>query len=260
MKIEPKQFERAAKCDTHGDHTERGLSMFGGEGRVIWMGCFECNRINEAKELERQKAREEAERQARIEARFESVGIPAAFRGRTFDNFVATTDDQRRALEAAKEFADNFWSIHHPAGRFLVLGGNPGTGKSHLALAVAQKVMMRGTAMYRDVMDIIRMVRSTWGKGSDKSENEVFYTLGTMLDLLIIDEIGVQRGTEDEQSILFDILNRRYRDNRPTILITNLGGKAMTEFLGPRIMDRLYERAIFVPFKWESHRSNKTWE
>lgn len=258
MKTEIKTFERPAKCDVHGDYTEKGVLIL--DDRVIWTGCFQCNEITKAEEEAKQKAREEAERQARIEARFESVGIPAAFRGRSFDSFVATTEEQKRALDTAKEFANDFWSVHHPAGRFLVFGGNPGTGKSHLALAIAQQVMQRGTAMYRDVMDVIRMVRSTWSKSSDASENEVFYTLGTVLDLLIIDEIGVQRGTEDEQVILFDILNRRYRDNRPTILLTNLGGKALSEFLGARVMDRLHERSIFVPFKWASHRSNKTWE
>ena len=66
----------------------------------------------------------------------------------------------------------------------------------------------------------------------------------------------MQRGTEDEQVILFDVLNRRYRENKPTILLTNLGGKGLTEFLGPRIIDRLKEKAVFVPFRWDSYRNN----
>lgn len=258
-KIDPKQYERPGQCEQHGAYTERGVSMFGDEGKTIWWGCPACGKIKSEQQAAEEKAHEEAQKQARIEARFESVGIPIAFRGRSFDTFEVETDEQRHALEIAKEFADNFWSRHHPEGRFLVFGGNPGTGKSHLALAIAQTVMMRGTAMYRDVMDIIRMVRSTWSRESDKSEDDVFRLLGTTLDLLVIDEVGVQRGTEDEQVILFDIINRRYRDNRPTILLTNLGGKALGEFLGARIMDRLYEKAIFVPFKWKSRRSNRDW-
>jgi DNA replication protein DnaC len=108
-----------------------------------------------------------------------------------------------------------------------------------------------------DVMDVIRQVRGTWKKDSAKSEADVLRSLGSEIDLLIIDEIGVQRGTEDEQVILFDIINRRYRDLRPTILLTNLSGKAMREFMGPRIIDRLMERAIFVKFAWESWRARK---
>ena len=259
-KIDPKQYEKPGNCPEHGEFTERGVSMFGDPNKVIWWGCPTCGEIREEQQAAEERAREEAAKQARIEARFESVGIPAAFRGKSFDTFEAKTDEQKHALSIAREYAENFWSRHHPEGRFLVFGGNPGTGKSHLALAIAQTVMMRGTAMYRDVMDIIRMVRSTWSRDSDMSEDDVFRMLGTTLDLLVIDEVGVQRGTEDEQVILFDIINRRYRDNRPTIILTNLGGKALGEFLGARIMDRLHERAIFVPFRWESHRSNRTWQ
>lgn len=255
MKIDPKNHTREAHCEVHGAYTEKGGSMFG-SSRVLWWGCPPCNEAKQAKEQEEQRAREESQRQARIEARLQAAGIPLAFRTRTFENYRADTEQQQHALAVAKEYTENFWPKHHPEGRSLVFSGNPGTGKSHLALSIAQQVMKRGTVMYRDVMDILRMVRSTWGGKSGQTEDEVFRLLGEQIDLLIIDEIGVQRGTDDEQVILFDIINRRYRDNRPTILLTNLGGKGLAEFLGPRIIDRLREKAIFVPFRWESYRTN----
>lgn len=99
----------------------------------------------------------------------------------------------------------------------------------------------------------IRMVRATWRRDSRQSEQEVIDTL-CALDLLVIDEVGVQRGTDDEQIILFDVIDRRYADLRPTIIITNLNGAAFAEVIGPRIMDRLRERAVFVPFNWASYR------
>jgi DNA replication protein DnaC len=120
--------------------------------------------------------------------------------------------------------------------------------------------MLRGTAMYLRAGDMIRRVRGTWRKDSDQSEEEVLNLLGADLDLLIIDEVGVQRGTEDEQMTLFDVLDRRYSELRPTILLTNLGGRAFADFLGPRIMDRLRERAVFVPFRWDSYRGKSTQE
>ncbi|CAH0532181.1 DnaC-like protein [Ralstonia phage UAM5] len=253
-KIEPKTFERAAACARHGAYTERGGSFTGREDRVMWFGCPDCAREAREREHADSKAREERERQERLERRLRLSGIPMGFRDRTFDSFVATQPEQEHAVAVAREFADNFWAKHAPAGTFLVFGGNPGTGKSHLAIAAAQQVMQRGTAMYLDAMDLIRRVRATWRKDAEQTEEDVLRMLGGTLDLLVIDEIGVQRGTEDEQMILFDVLNRRYRDLRPTILLTNLGGKALGEFLGPRIMDRLMERSIMVAFKWESHR------
>lgn len=252
--LNPTNFERASVCAAHGEYTERGGSLSGRADRVIWFGCPACSAAEREREQEVARAKEERERQERIERRLSSSGIPMGFRDRTFDSFVATSPEQEHALAVAREFAENFWSRHAPAGTFLVFGGNPGTGKSHLAIAAAQSVMARGTAMYLDAMDAIRRVRATWRRDAGQSEDEVIRMLGNTIDLLVLDEIGVQRGTEDEQMILFDILNRRYRDLRPTILLTNLGGNALGEFLGPRIMDRLMERSIMVAFKWESHR------
>jgi len=256
--INPTTFEREATCQHHGAYTERGGSFSGRQDRVIWFGCQECAKIQrELQEIE-DKATEERKKQERIEARLSVAGIPAGFRGRTFQNYRAETPEMASALNISREFAENFYSSHLKSGTFLVFGGQPGTGKSHLALAIAQQVISRSTVMYLDVMDVFRKVRSTWSKESKDTEDDVLRLLGSLVDLLIIDEVGSQRGTDDEQMILFDVINRRYRDLRPTILLTNLMGKTLTDYLGPRITDRMKERAIFVPFKWESYRSRKT--
>jgi DNA replication protein DnaC len=249
----PRTFTRDGQCAQHGAYQETGGSISGREDRVRWFGCPACNKTErEAEEVEA-KANEEQARQARIEARLNASGIPLAFRGRTFDNFLVEGAEMQHAVDVVREFALNFWSKHSKQGSFLVLGGVTGTGKSHLALAAAQQVMARGTAMYMDAMDLIRRVRGTWRRDSDKSEEEMIGLLGS-IDLLIIDEVGVQRGTDDEQMIVFDVLNRRYRDNRATILLTNLDGRAFTEFMGPRVMSRLSERAQYVSFKWDDWR------
>lgn len=260
--IEAKTHHRPASCATHGDYTETGGQLMA-TSRVMWFGCPLCSKAaREAEELDA-KRREEEDRQSRIERRLNAAGIPIAFRVRSFDNYHANGKDEdetarmEEAVRIVREFADNFWSRHYRAGTFLVLGGDRGTGKSHLAIAAAQQVMKRGTAMYARSSDLIRKVRGTWRRDSAQTEDEVLHLLGTGLDLLVIDEVGLQRGTEDEQIIMFEILDRRYADLRPTILLTNLEGREFAEFLGARIMDRLRERAVFVPFKWESYRGSR---
>lgn len=249
----PASYWRTSTCDVHGEFREIGGSLSGREDRVRWFGCLTCSKAERQAEAAAARARDEAARQARIEARLNTCGIPTAFRGRTFDNFVVESDDMQYAVDVVREFAANFWIKHAKEGSFLVLGGVTGTGKSHLALAAAQQVMRCGTAMYMDAMDLIRRVRDTWRKDSEKSEEDVLSLLGS-IDLLIIDEVGVQRGTDDEKIILFDVVNRRYRDNRATILLTNLAGPAFIEFMGPRVMSRLSERARYVSFKWDDWR------
>jgi DNA replication protein DnaC len=253
MGFAPITVRRASVCALHGEHQELGGSISGRQDALRWFGCSACNK--QARDIEEAQALAvtEAARQLRIEAKLNTAGIPLAFRGRTFDNFIVESADMQAALDVTRSFAAEFWTKHAPVGSFLVLGGVTGTGKSHLALAIAQQVMLRGTAAYMDAMELIRRVRGTWRRGSDKSEEEMYQLLGD-IDLLIIDEVGVQRGSDDEQMILFDIFNRRYRDNRPTILLTNLDGKAFVDFMGPRIMSRLAERAKYVTFQWQDWR------
>jgi DNA replication protein DnaC len=254
MGFAPRSDWRTSQCTLHGEHQEMGGSISGRQDAMRWFGCSACNKVERAIEEAQAAQLLESARQVRIEAKLNTAGIPLAFRGRTFDNFIVESPEMQAALDVTRSFAAEFWTKHAPAGSFLVLGGVTGTGKSHLALAIAQQVMLRGTAMYMDAMELIRRVRGTWRRGSDKSEEEMLQLLGGDIDLLVVDEVGVQRGSDDEQMILFDIFNRRYRDNRPTILLTNLDGKAFVDFMGPRIMSRLAERAKYVTFQWQDWR------
>jgi len=74
-------------------------------------------------------------------------------------------------------------------------------------------------------------------------------------DLLVLDEVGVQFGTETENLVLFRILNRRYEDMKPTILVSNVEIGKLTEFVGERVIDRLCEGGGgILEFTWESAR------
>lgn len=257
MGIDPKTFHRDSACPEHGPFAELGGSLTGRTDRIRWFGCPACSKARQAEEAEQQRKADETARQARIEKRLQQAGVPLAFRGRTFDNYEAEHPEQQRILEIARHYADAFWSEHIRTGGSLVFGGKPGTGKSHLGLAIAQQVMQRGTAMYLDASTLVRRVRATWSRDSETSEETVLDQLGRVLDLLVIDEIGMTVGTENEQQILFDVLNRRYRELRPVILLTNLSGKELTDMLGERTIDRLKERATFLAFNWDSYRSKR---
>ena len=72
--------------------------------------------------------------------------------------------------------------------------------------------------------------------------------------LLIVDEVGVQVGSDHEKLLMFEVLNGRYQSMRPTILISNLSVDELETFLGHRVMDRYRECGAVLPFDWKSHR------
>ena len=233
---------REANCATHGYYLESGYRFF--DDKIIWSGCRTCANIRSATE-EKRKA----------QICLKQAEIPKRFRGCSFKNFVAETQDQKNALAIAQSFALNF-PQHKHTGDSLIFSGRAGTGKSHLALAIAQAIMAQHTVLYLNAMDAIRMIRDTWRKTSVQSETGVLNWLGG-IDLLIIDEIGVQHGTDSEQVLMFDIINRRYRDMKPTLFLTNLNTKGFSEFITERSYDRLKECSTWVTFNWESHRQAK---
>lgn len=239
------------ECETHGQYIAKGIMFLGRP--IRWTGCPECESLRKAKETE-ERAREQVlfeERQKN--ERLNQAGIPFRFRSRGFDNFIADTKPKNDALQAMREFADTF-SERADEGSTYVLSGKPGTGKSHLAIAVCKHVMDLGYSVkYINALDAIRLVRSAWRKDSEKSESEVIADL-SRLGLLVIDEVGMQYGTEGEQVILFDIINSRYQDQQPMILLTNQGKEGFRQYLGDRAFDRLREAGRWLAFDWESHR------
>lgn len=242
---------REASCPEHGDFTSRALVLMG--RRMGWSHCPECSRIKAEQEEDGKRIQAERERQARMESRLNRAGIPTRFRSKTFDAFDADTSAKEKCLGIAREFASEFQS-NLAQGATVVFSGKPGTGKSHLAIAVCMHIMATGhTAMYLNALDAIRMVRSTWKRDSERTENAVMNDLSDV-DLLVLDEVGAQYGTEGEQVIMFDIINRRYQDQQPMILLTNQGKDGFKQYLGDRAFDRLREAGRWVVFDWESHR------
>ena len=242
---------RAETCQTHGAYDSRNL--FGS----IWSGCPECDRIATEKRDQDQKAKEAKEALARWNKRIGGSGIPPRFQDRSLENFKATTEAQQRALTAAQEYVSGFAEIL-TTGRSVIFTGRPGTGKTHLAAAIGMALLKENRkVLFTSVLRAVRRVKDSWRRDSNETETDAIRAM-VEPDLLILDEVGIQFGSETEKLLMFDILNERYENRRPLILLTNLPVKDAQAYLGERIFDRLREDGgQHIPFDWESYRGTK---
>lgn len=247
-----KAAPRTEVCETHGAF--ESVNFIG----RIWSKCPGCSAEAVAKEKAEQEARDHAARKAGWEQRLGESGIPLRFTDRTLNKFVATTPEQEHALAFATAYADGFEDVIK-TGRSAIFVGNVGTGKTHLAAGIALRLMRRDQrpVLFTTVMRAVRSVKDTWGRGSGKTESEAVAEL-VFPDLLVLDEVGVQFGSDTEKLILFDVINERYEKRRPTLLISNLSVDEVRAYLGERIFDRLREDGgEAVPFDWESQRGKE---
>lgn len=240
---------RTAVCERHGEFESRHVI-----GK-IWSCCPHCTAESFAAEKLQQEDRAKEERIRSWERRMGQAGIPERFRDRTLKSFIASTDAQQYAISVCAKYAKEFDQTMK-TGKCILMCGKRGTGKTHLAVGIGLEVMDRfGVAvLFTTVMRAARRVKETYGKNSELTESQAIAEL-TFPDLLILDEVGVQFGSEAEKLILFDILNERYEKRKPTIFMSNLEKDGVTAYLGERIYDRLREDGCeYIAFTWESHR------
>ena len=152
----------------------------------------------------------------------------------------------------AKSYAQNFGG-----GSFasFVFSGAPGTGKNHLAAAIGNYLLGAGhSVLVVTIPDLMLRVRECYDDG--QSESSLLNDLCNV-DLLVLDEVGIQRGSSGEKVIINQVIDRRLSSMRPVGILTNLNHGELVNTLGARVMDRLQmDGGIWVNFDWESYRKN----
>lgn len=239
-------------CEKHGAYSAKVVEIMGHRIHTVCKSCQDDEDHRKAAIAERSKG--EAQRR-RIDGYFMRSCIPPRFASKTFDDYTAENDGQQRALRVSRDYAEN-WETMVERGTCLILSGKVGTGKTHLACAVANAVIAQGhSALFATVTDALRSIKQSYGRDAAVSETDAINAL-VEPRLLVLDEVGMDYGTEHSKTMLFDLMNKRYENMRPSIILTNLDAAALREYFGDRIMDRLREGGgKLVTFTWSSHRS-----
>ncbi|MCL5998360.1 MAG: ATP-binding protein [Chloroflexi bacterium] len=164
----------------------------------------------------------------------------------TFFNFktrFAGEEDAllRDCLEAAEEFAEE------PDSRWLVLWGERGNGKSHLCAAVANHLIASGrAALFITMPDLLASLRHTMELQANTEQESYSGHMNAFKNapVLILDDLGAEGKSDWSDSVLFEILDYRYRNRLPTMIVTNCALDAFDPRIASRMQDTLLSTVI----------------
>ena len=182
--------------------------------------------------------------------RLADANIPKRYQHCTLDNFLVYNESLERAVVQARRLAQSF-----PAASVgLFFEGQPGVGKTHLAVAVLKEIIERTGArgLFYDTRDLLRIIRSTYDPSIRTTELEILRPV-MAADLLVLDDLGAEKTSEWVEETMNLIVNTRYSERRLTIFTSNYPDipddtepNSLLFRIGDRMRSRLHEMCEFI--------------
>ncbi len=190
---------------------------------------------------------------ARARLRGVASVIPAKYRGVSFDRPPVTLISEL-AVQEVKNYCRDL-PDRLDTGRGLWFFGDPGTGKTTLAMLVSKTALElgRSVAIY-SLPKLLSRIRDSYdAQTGEQSYAELFERL-TSVDLLHIDDLGAEKTSEWVLEQLYALVNERYETQRSLIVTTNEDVPRLEEQFGERIVSRLVEMCDTVPLFGDDSR------
>lgn len=142
----------------------------------------------------------------------------------TFDKTDLTANESFiKAFNRCKKYCE-ITDTALAEGYGIYLFGDSGTGKTHLTACMCNELINQfQECLFTNFFEISKLIKATWGKNTDASN---IIKKICEVDFLFIDDLGtekLQRNGEDNwlQEQVFDIINKRYNNRKPTIFSSN---------------------------------------
>ena len=197
------------------------------------------------------KKREAEEREKRMESirRKKAQGLQDQY---LYDYTFANDNGQNPLIEKARGYVEH-WKDAYKKSTGLLLFGNVGTGKSFFAGCIANALLEQNVPVLMTNFPTI-LSRLTGLFGEERLE---FVDSLAQYDLLIIDDLGVERSSEYALEQVYLVIDCRYRSRKPMIITTNLTldeMKNLPDLAHARIYDRILERCAPILFDGKNFR------
>lgn len=224
------------QCEKHG--TVAAGSMGGRQP-----ACPKCTQ--ELMAEDRKKNAEERRIQAEIDWKASvKDSVPARYRDSKLEDF--SKDIAEKVTAWLKKCPESSGS--------LIIAGPVGTGKTHLATAIAKTLMLSRVASdYVSQASYLRQIRETWGKDSQRDESEVMAKY-CRPSVLVLDDIGAARGNENDAMRLGELIAERYDAQKASVFVSNLTTEQLKSAVGDRSYDRMRDGATMLVLNGDSRR------
>lgn len=169
--------------------------------------------------------------------------LPARYRGVSFERPPVTHVDEL-VVRRVRNFCDQI-DQKLDEGSGLWFYGDPGTGKTTLAMLVSRIALQRGrsVAIYSMPKLLARIRRTYDSQPGEQSYAELFERLATV-DLLHIDDVGAENRTEWVLEQLYALINERYEAQRSLVITSNFDEETLREQFGRQMGDRIVSRLL----------------
>jgi DNA replication protein DnaC len=180
------------------------------------------------------------ERWQRSMAQLNDMSNMTLIRDWTFDSFDSDVPGAREAFEVTRAYADDPY-------QWLILIGDYGCGKTHLAAAIANHALshLNMRPVFAVVPDLLDYLRSTFSPAAEMRYEARFDTVRGA-DLLVLDDLGTENTTPWAKEKLFQIINHRYMERLPTVVTTNVEPDRIDGRIRSRLFDVGLATAVFI--------------
>lgn len=197
------------------------------------------------KELQEREAAEKAAREQaeRIERMQKRAGIGARESEKTFAT-MEKTPDNFEAIIQAQAFSKAYINRTRSRKTSLYICGDLGTGKTHLAAAMANDIIKHGRAVkYTTFSRMTQDVRAAYYSGSKETEAEAVKKYQEA-PILFLDDLGKEKPTDWNVALLFSLIDFRYSNGLPTVITSNYTLEDLGDKLTPPLSDTMTAAAI----------------
>ena len=190
--------------------------------------------------------------------------IPPRYSKCSFATFTCEPGtSQENAILQAHQLARDYPAVD----RGLLFMGPAGIGKTHLAVSIIRELTEKGFAsIFCEFGSLLKQIQDSYNPVSKSSELKVLAPV-FQADVLVLDELGATVPTDWVRDTMYQIINRRYNDNKLTIFTTNYLDKARSEKeqmledrIGTRLRSRLYEMCKIVVMDGEDYRKQSAFD